>query len=231
LHAKFLKEILSKKRKIDDEHEIIALGEECSAVVQNKLPAKFKDPGSFFISCLIGNVSIDRALCDLDSSVSLMPYSTFKKLDLGELRPINISLQLANRSLKYLLGILEDVPIRVGDFYVPIDFIILDMTKDGRTQIILGRSFLATMSCKIDVKEGRLTFDVGEKHVEFGLLNDFESTPTFSYCGCDVIDLVKPKHLIEMTQNELFSLNCALFEEQRLDHLKLEYLSASIVKG
>jgi len=55
LYAKFLKEILSKKRKID-EHQTVALGEECSAVVLNKLPAKFKDPSSFSIPCLIGNV-------------------------------------------------------------------------------------------------------------------------------------------------------------------------------
>jgi len=79
-----LKEILSKKKKID-EQETVALREECSAVVQNKLPAKLKDPGSLSIRCLIGNVSLHEALCDLNSSVSQMPYSTFKKLNLGEL--------------------------------------------------------------------------------------------------------------------------------------------------
>jgi len=74
------------------------------------------------------------------------------------------------------LGILEDAPIKVGDFYVPIDFMILDMAKDACTQIILGRPFLAIAGCKIDVKEGRLTFNVGEKHVEFGLFRDIEIT-------------------------------------------------------
>ena len=69
LYAKFLKEIFSKKRKID-EYETVALGEECSVVVVNQLPAKLKDPDSFSIPCTIGNVSIDRALCDLGSSVS-----------------------------------------------------------------------------------------------------------------------------------------------------------------
>jgi len=73
LYAKFLKEILSKKRKID-EHETVALGEECSIVVLNKLPAKFQDPSSFSIPYMIGSVSIDRALRDLCSTVSLMPY-------------------------------------------------------------------------------------------------------------------------------------------------------------
>jgi len=125
-------------------HEIVALGEECSVVVLNQFPAKLKDLGRFSIPCMIKSVSIDRALCDLGSSVSLMPYSIFKRLGLGELRPTSISLRLADRFIKYPLGILEDVPIKVGDFYVPIDFVILDMAEDSHTQILLGRPFLAT---------------------------------------------------------------------------------------
>ena len=96
----------------------MALGEECSAMILNQLPAKLKDPSSFSIPCMIENVSIDRTLCDLDSSLNLMPYSFFKRLGIGELSPIFISLQLADRSIKYPMGILEDVPIKVGDFYV-----------------------------------------------------------------------------------------------------------------
>jgi len=160
LYAKVLKEILSKKRKID-ENKTVALGEECSAVVLNQLPTKLKDPGSFSIPCTIGNVTIDRALCALGSSVSLMSYSIFKRLGLGDLTPTRIFLQLADHSIKYPMGILEDVPIKVGYFYVPIDFVVLDMAEDSHTQIILGRPFLATAGCKIDVKEGKLTFDVG----------------------------------------------------------------------
>jgi len=91
MYIKFLKKILSKKRKID-KHKTIALFVECSVVVLNKLPAKLKDPISFSISYLIGNVSIDRALYDLGSSVSLILYSIFNKLDLGEWRLTNISL-------------------------------------------------------------------------------------------------------------------------------------------
>ena len=113
LYARFLKEILSTKRKID-KHETIALGEECSVVVQNKLPTKLKDSDSFCIPCLIENVSIDRALRDLGSSVSLMPYSIFEKLDRGELRPTNISLQLADCFIRYPLEIIEEVPITVA---------------------------------------------------------------------------------------------------------------------
>ena len=68
------------------------------------------------------------------------------------------------------MGILEDVPIKVGDLYVPVDFVILEMEEDTRTPIILGRSFLATAGCRIDVKNGVLSFDVGDDHMEFNLL-------------------------------------------------------------
>jgi len=104
-----------------------------------------------------------------------MPYSIFRKLDLGELRATNIYLQLADRSTKYPFGVFEDVPIKVGDFYVPIDFVMLDMTEDANTQIILGRPFLATAGCKIDAMEGRLTFDIGGYYAEFCSFNDYES--------------------------------------------------------
>ncbi|KAJ9168498.1 hypothetical protein P3X46_020013 [Hevea brasiliensis] len=125
-YAKFLKEILSKKRKLDD-YGTIALIEKCSAVLQNKLPPKLKDPGSFSIPCLIGNKKIDKALCDLRASMSLMPLSICKKLEIIELRPTTISLQLADRAVKYPVGILENIPIKVCKFFIIVDFVILEM--------------------------------------------------------------------------------------------------------
>ena len=104
---------------------------------------------------------INHVLCNLGSSVSLMPLSLYEKLDLGEMRPTTIFLQLADCSVKYTIGVLEDVPIKVGDLYVPVDFVILEMEEDMRTPIILGRPFLATAGCRIDVKNGKLSFDVG----------------------------------------------------------------------
>ena len=76
-----------------------------SVVVLNQLPAKLKDHGSFSIPCTVENVSIDRALCDLGSSVGLMPCTMFKRLGLGELIPTRICLQLVDRSIKYPMGI------------------------------------------------------------------------------------------------------------------------------
>ena len=109
-YAKFLKDLLSNKGKLL-KNTIVALTRECSVIIQNKLPPKLSDPGSFSIPCSVGDMTISKALCDLGASVSLMPYSICKKLQVGELKPTTISLQLADRSVKYLFDILEDVPL------------------------------------------------------------------------------------------------------------------------
>ena len=85
-YVKFMKDILSKKWKLGY-YEIVALSEECSAILQKKLPPKLKDPSSFTISCAIGNAIFERALCDLGASINIKPWSIFKKLKLGEARP------------------------------------------------------------------------------------------------------------------------------------------------
>jgi len=157
-------------------------------VIQNKLPAKLKDPGSFSIPCLIGNVSINRALCDLGSTVSLMAISTCETLELGEIRPTTFSLQSTDHFVKYPAGVLEDVPIKVGNLYVPVDFIILEMKEDTHTPIILGRPFSPIAGCCIDVKNGKLSFDVGDDHMEFNLFKDVEF-PSISI-ECNKIDVV-----------------------------------------
>jgi hypothetical protein len=165
-YAKFLKEILSNKKKIEDD-ETVTLTAECSAIIQNNMPPKLKDPGSFSIPCVIGKFVIDKALCDLGASISVIPLTICKRLSMGELRPTKMSVQLADRSIKYPVGILENVPVRVGQFYIPTYFIIMDIKEDTSTPIILGRSFLATARAIIDVKRGKLTFEVGEEKVEF----------------------------------------------------------------
>ncbi|KAL5554294.1 hypothetical protein UlMin_041695 [Ulmus minor] len=107
-YAKFLKEVLSNKRKLET-NEKVMLMEECSAILQRKPPPKLKDPGSFTIRCTIGDFNFDKVLCDLGASINLMPLSIFRKLGLGEVKPTTVSLQLADRSIKHLRGIIEDV--------------------------------------------------------------------------------------------------------------------------
>lgn len=72
----------------------------------------------------MGNMNFERALCKLGACVSLMPLSVWKKLDMGEIRPIDISLHLVDRTIKYPMSVLEEVPIRINEFYIPMDFVI-----------------------------------------------------------------------------------------------------------
>jgi len=118
-----------------------------------------------------------------------MPLSLCEKLELGELRPTTISLLLTNRFVRYPMGILEDVLIKVGDLYAPVDFVILEMKEDTRTPIILGRPFLATAGCRINVKNSTLTFDVGDVHVEFNFLRAAKFPSISDECNkIDVVD-------------------------------------------
>ena len=128
-YVKFMKEMMSKKRKLE-EYETVKLTEEYSAILQRKLPQKLKDPGSFTIPCTIGGSSFVRALCDLRPSINLMSLSVFKKLGLGEVNPKTITLQLADRSLTYPRRVIEDVLVKVDKFIFPTDFVVLDMEED-----------------------------------------------------------------------------------------------------
>lgn len=105
LYAKLLKDILSNKRKLEDD-ETVALTAECNTIIQNNMPPKLKDPGSFSIPYVIGKNFIDKELCDLRASLSLMPLSICEKLYLGYLRPIRMSLQLEDHYVKYPVGML-----------------------------------------------------------------------------------------------------------------------------
>ena len=90
-YVKFMKDILSKKRRLSD-FETVNLTEECSAILKRKLPQKLKDPGSFTIPCTIGNAIFERGLCDLGASINLMPLSIFRRLGLGKARLTTVTL-------------------------------------------------------------------------------------------------------------------------------------------
>ncbi|CAH9138304.1 unnamed protein product [Cuscuta epithymum] len=167
-YAKFMKDLLTKKRRWE-EPEVVDLNAECSAVVLKTMPPKLKDPGSFLVPCSIENFKFNNALADLGASINLMPSSVVMKLGLGELKPTRMSLQLADRSVKYPKGILEDVLVRVDKFIFPVDFVVMDMEEDRETALILGRPFLATARALVDVADGSLSLRVGDDVCTFKL--------------------------------------------------------------
>ncbi|XP_021721486.1 uncharacterized protein LOC110689048 [Chenopodium quinoa] len=187
-YAKFLKDMLSKKKKLE-ENATVAFNAECCAILQNTLPKKLGDPGSYSIPVKLGDIEINKALCDLGASVSLTLLSICKKLQMGELKPTHMSPQLADRSVKFPLGILEDVPLHVGKFFIPCDFVVMEMEEDAHVPIIIGRPFLSTAGAIIDMKNGRITFEVGDEKMEYSLLNAM-GTPSMgeSIFQVDVLD-------------------------------------------
>ena len=162
-YAKFLKDICTMKKGLGIEKKAF-LTEQVSAIIQSKNPVKYKDPGSPTISVNIGGTCIDKALLDLGASVNLLPYSVYKQLGLAELKPTNITLSLADRSVKIPKGIVEDELVKVDKFYYPVDFVVLDTEPiangPNHVPIILGRPFLATANAIINCRNGvmQLTF-------------------------------------------------------------------------
>jgi hypothetical protein len=95
--------------------------------ILNTSPVKKKDPGYPTIDCSIGSQNFKNALCDLGASVSVMPKKVFDKLNYSTLTPTSMCLQLANQSVRYPVGIAENIPVKIRKFFVPMDFVVLDM--------------------------------------------------------------------------------------------------------
>ena len=123
-YAKFLKDLCTIKRGLNVNKKAF-LTEQVSAIIQCKSLVKYKDPGCPTISVMIRETCVEKALLDLRASVNLLPYSVYKELGLGELKPTSITL-LADRSVKIPRDMIEDVLVQVDKFYYPVDFVVLD---------------------------------------------------------------------------------------------------------
>ncbi|GJY02824.1 hypothetical protein Tco_0360976 [Tanacetum coccineum] len=135
--------------------------------INNVIPQKEKDPGSFTLPCFINDFYFENALVDLGASISVMPLSTYLNLGLGELVHTRLTVELADRTVKYPKGIAKNILVGIGKFTFPIDFIILDMPEDIRVPLILGRPFLSTSHAKINVYKIKITLRVGEENIIF----------------------------------------------------------------
>ncbi|GJZ60573.1 DNA-directed DNA polymerase, partial [Tanacetum coccineum] len=134
----------SPKEKLEKATFLVKLSEECSAIIQRSLPQKEGDPGSFTLSCLIGPLAVKNALTDLGASINLMPHSLFQRLRISKLKPTQMSIQLADRSIKYPIEVCENLLVKISKFIFPFDFVVLEIDEDELVPIILRRPFLAT---------------------------------------------------------------------------------------
>jgi hypothetical protein len=125
------------------------------------------DPGIPTISCLIGAQKFDEALCDLGASVSVMPKVIYDKLNYNSLIPNSMHLQQADQSIRHPIRITEDIPVKIRDSFIPVDFVVLKMNVCQWTHFILGRSFLSTTGATIGVTAGIIRLDISGKEETF----------------------------------------------------------------
>nr|GEZ49129.1 reverse transcriptase domain-containing protein [Tanacetum cinerariifolium] len=130
------------------------------------------------------------ALADLGASINLMPLTVWNKLSLPELSPTCMTLELADRSISRLVGVVEDVSVKVGRFHFPADFVVVDFDADPRVPLILERSFLKTGRALIDVYEGELTLRVGKDAVTFNLGQTVRYSSNYDDMSVNRIDVI-----------------------------------------
>ncbi|GKC83809.1 reverse transcriptase domain-containing protein [Tanacetum coccineum] len=193
-YEKFLKELVNNKHKIK---QIFAdfFSDASSAILQNKVPPKLGDPGSFLIPCNFNKAFSYNALADLGVSINLMPYSLYAKLSLETLKPTKMSVRLADRSFQYPVGIAKIYSLK------------------------LGRPFLHTVDAVIRVKQKQLNLRVGTERMIFNI----DSAIKHSYSNddtcfsIDVIDEILEEDfdaLLDEGSEILYSIEGTILEEK-----------------
>ena len=118
---------------------------------------------------------MEKTLLNLGASVNLLPYSFYKHLGLGELKPTTITPSLADRSVKIPKGMIEDVLVQVDKFYYPMDFVVLNnepITEEANyVPIIVGRPFLATSNANINCRNGVMQLTFGNMALELNIFH------------------------------------------------------------
>ncbi|KAG7572494.1 Integrase catalytic core [Arabidopsis suecica] len=173
---KFFKDMVMER--IKEVQGMAMESHECSEIIQTKIiPKKLGDPGSFTLPCSLGTLAFSNCLCDLGAFKSLMPLSVAKRLGFSKYKPCNITLILADESIRFPHGLLEDLPIKIGNAEIPTDFIVLEM-DEPKDPLILGRPFLATAGAVIDVKNGKIDLNLGNDFKMKFDINDATRKPT-----------------------------------------------------
>ncbi|GJS99813.1 reverse transcriptase domain-containing protein [Tanacetum coccineum] len=195
------------RKLLNDKDKIIELtktpvNENCSAVILKKFPEKLGDPGRFLIPCDFPEMSECLALADLGASINLMPLSIWKELSLPALTKTRMILELADRTISTPTGIAEDVFVKVGTFFFPAYFVVIDYVADPWVPLILGRPFLRTARALIDVHGEQMTLRHDDQSVTFKV----GDTETFSYNiiesvnRVDVIDIACEEYVQEVLE-------------------------------
>ncbi|GJY78038.1 reverse transcriptase domain-containing protein [Tanacetum coccineum] len=192
-YGKFLKELVSNKHKLEQISSAF-LSDESSTMIQNKVPHKLGDPGSFIIPCTFSKTFSCNALADLGASINLIPYSLYVKLSLKTLKPTKISVRLADRSFQYPIGIAENM-------------------------LVKRRPFLHIADAVIRVKQKQLNHGVETERMTFSI--DFAMKHSYSnddtYFSIDVIGEILVEDfdsLLDEGSKILYSIEGTILEEK-----------------
>nr|GEU74872.1 reverse transcriptase domain-containing protein [Tanacetum cinerariifolium] len=172
--APMFKKLLNNKDKLIELTKT-PLNKNCSAMVLKKLLEKLGDPGRFLIPCDFLEFDNCLALADLGANINLIPLSIWKKLRLPTLNDTKMVLELDDRTISKLTGVAENVFVKVGKFYFPVDFVFLDFIANPRVPLILARPFLRESDFYSEEIENFLNHDsipIGVENFVFNMVED-----------------------------------------------------------
>ncbi|GKC07520.1 DNA damage-inducible protein 1-like protein [Tanacetum coccineum] len=154
---------------LDKYMESLELGKNGSAFIQGEMPKKIKDPELFTLPCRLGNSEPFDTLTDLGACVNIIPLYLFKKLNIGLLEETNHVFRLADGTKSYPIGIFRDVEVHIGRLKLLTDFYVINMKKDPKTPLVVGRGFLATANAVIDCRKAKIAVGEGITMSVFGV--------------------------------------------------------------
>ncbi|GJS93483.1 zinc knuckle CX2CX4HX4C containing protein [Tanacetum coccineum] len=201
-YPKYMKDLVASKPLII-ENEDVRINRRCSALLLNQLPPNEKEPESFILPCSIGRLDFNKALAELGASISIMPFSMYKRLGIGNHETIKMNIELADNSKCIPKGIVRNLLIKIDKFILLIDFIILDILEDFRMPVILGRPLLATAHTKVDVFKKSISLEVGNEKVIFKMKSDLPHMQNES------VLMIKSNMITE--EDELMNIESDLF--------------------
>ncbi|GKD33047.1 MAK10-like protein [Tanacetum coccineum] len=149
--------------------ESLELGNNRSAFVQSKVSAKMEDPELFTLPCRLGDSKPFYSLADLGSCVNIILLYLFKNLNIRLLEETGHVFGLADGTKSYPIGIVKDVEVHIGKLKLLNDLYVIDMKKDPKTPLLLGRGFLATANAVIDYRMAKIAVEEGITRSVFSL--------------------------------------------------------------
>ncbi|GJS06072.1 zinc knuckle CX2CX4HX4C containing protein [Tanacetum coccineum] len=222
--VKQMKYLVENKPRTEEDNKI-RMNLRCSALFQNHLPPKKQDPGSFILPCSIGKLDFKNALADLGASNSIMPFSMYKCLGIGKLKPINMLIEMADNTKCAPKGIVENLLIKINKFIFPVDFVILDMVEDNRMPIILERPLLATAHTQVDTFRKTISLEVGSEKVIFKMRSSF-TTINFEY-----VRSIKSETFVEDDNLKDIEYDLFLYDSESSPQGKRKHWCSAILYG